>query len=432
MASGSGFSPIGDVSTPFAGTYDGGGHTIDSLCINRGSTSNIGLFGKAVGAVMKNLGVTNVNIVGMDETAPLGGYTLGCTILNCFATGSANGSYSGGLVSLASSDTIRNCYSRTAVSGTYLAGGFIQQLSYGIVEDCYSTGAATGGMSAGGFVEFVSNAPTISNCFWDTLTSALGTSAAGTGKTTAQMKTYATFDNAGWDLELESANGNNDYWDMDTSSQTVNDGYPFLSWQNGGSVALPVQMATVIVRQEGESIVLRWGTATEVDNAGWEVERRAISDFVKIGFVEGAGTSTSPKQYVFTDRSPLPAQSTSPITVSYRLKQFNRSGSFSYAQELAVLFDPDLVPRTLHLAQNFPNPFNPTTDIRYQIPEDGWVRLSVIDVLGREVVVLVSESQHAGVFQKTTFDASGLPSGMYFARLEAGGRQLLQRMVLLK
>ncbi len=80
---------------------------------------------------------------------------------------------------------------------------------------------------------------------------------------------------------------------------------------------------------------------------------------------------------------------------------------------------------------NYPNPFNPVTVIEYSLPSDAYVTLTVYDILGREVGVLVDEFQEAGTYD-TVFDASRLPSGMYFTRLEFGGQSLVQRMLLVK
>lgn len=78
---------------------------------------------------------------------------------------------------------------------------------------------------------------------------------------------------------------------------------------------------------------------------------------------------------------------------------------------------------------NYPNPFNPSTVIRFTLPQDGFVTLRVFDLLSREVATLVNEHRTAGTHQ-VLFDASVLPSGMYFYRLEAAGVSAVQKMVL--
>jgi hypothetical protein len=86
-------------------------------------------------------------------------------------------------------------------------------------------------------------------------------------------------------------------------------------------------------------------------------------------------------------------------------------------------------PATVTLSANYPNPFNPSTTISYRLPSGGQVRLSIFDILGREVSVPVRGVQQAGVHRET-FEAEGLASGVYFCRLEAGGRVLIRKMIL--
>lgn len=89
------------------------------------------------------------------------------------------------------------------------------------------------------------------------------------------------------------------------------------------------------------------------------------------------------------------------------------------------------LPREIELAQNYPNPFNPSTSISYGLPESGPATLTVIDALGRELAVLASGSQMAG-HHTVEWNASGVPSGVYFARLQASGLVLVRKMLLLK
>ena len=83
------------------------------------------------------------------------------------------------------------------------------------------------------------------------------------------------------------------------------------------------------------------------------------------------------------------------------------------------------------LGQNYPNPFNPSTTIRYELPKSSTVRLSVYDLLGREVSVLVDESRNAGVHE-TTYDAVGLSSGVYFVRMQAGSFVETKTLLLIR
>lgn len=89
------------------------------------------------------------------------------------------------------------------------------------------------------------------------------------------------------------------------------------------------------------------------------------------------------------------------------------------------------LPTEVSLSQNFPNPFNPTTSIRYQVPENTHVRLGVYDLLGRQVALLVNDTMPAGS-HTAQFDASSLSSGVYIYRIEAAGQSQSRRMTLVK
>ena len=88
-------------------------------------------------------------------------------------------------------------------------------------------------------------------------------------------------------------------------------------------------------------------------------------------------------------------------------------------------------PKEFKLEQNFPNPFNPTTKIQYQLPQDSRVTLKIYDILGSEVATLVNEEQEAG-YKEVQFTGSNIASGMYVYRLQAGDYVSTKKMMLLK
>jgi hypothetical protein len=91
----------------------------------------------------------------------------------------------------------------------------------------------------------------------------------------------------------------------------------------------------------------------------------------------------------------------------------------------------ETVPREFRLEQNYPNPFNPSTTITFELPKSSLVRLSVYDILGREVSLLVNEKRDAGA-HRVTFIASGLSSGVYFYRMQAGDFVRTRKLLLLR
>jgi len=113
-------------------------------------------------------------------------------------------------------------------------------------------------------------------------------------------------------------------------------------------------------------------------------------------------------------------------------------GAYESPFPVGVEDDLLIIPEKYSLAQNYPNPFNPVTKIKYQIPELSVVTIKVYDVLGSEIITLVNEEKPVGSYE-VEFDATGLPSGIYFYRLQAvpTGRQAgsfveTKKMVLLK
>jgi len=187
---------------------------------------------------------------------------------------------------------------------------------------------------------------------------------------------------------------------------------------------LPVELTsfTANVNNEGD-VVLNWTTATEINNHMFEIERRSNEgQYITIGYVEGFGTTTEPQEYSYTDNTVESG------TYFYRLKQIDFGGQYEYSDEIEVEVSG---PLTFALGQNYPNPFNPSTNIKYSIPQSGFVKLSVYNLIGEEVSLLVNEEVDAG-FYEVTFDASNLPSGTYFYRLQTGNTVQTKKMVLMK
>ena len=178
---------------------------------------------------------------------------------------------------------------------------------------------------------------------------------------------------------------------------------------------LPVELTFFTASITGSAVALKWHTATEVNNYGFEIERRAwkseqqtVNGWQKIGFVQGAGTSNAPKEYSYSDAT---ASSGSYV---YRLKQINVDGSFKYSQSIEVTAK---APEQYTLGHNFPNPFNPSTTIKYGLPSRSTVQLVVYNVLGQVIADLVNTEQQAGI-QSVVWNAT-VSSGLYFYQLEA-------------
>ena len=187
---------------------------------------------------------------------------------------------------------------------------------------------------------------------------------------------------------------------------------------------VPVELTSFNGDFSNNVVNLNWVTATEVNNYGFNVERKINDEsWQKITFINGHGNSNSPKNYSYTD---------SDTKVSgnyyYRLKQIDNDGTFKYSKEILITSD---LPEVFTLYQNYPNPFNPTTTIKYTIPQNDRVVIKIYNTAGQEISTLLNETQNAGTYS-VQFDASTLPSGVYFYNMQSGSFSETKKMVVLK
>jgi hypothetical protein len=188
---------------------------------------------------------------------------------------------------------------------------------------------------------------------------------------------------------------------------------------------LPVELLSFSCEVEENVVTLFWQTATETNNQGFEILRFAQNDnneWKKIGFVPGHGTTTETQHYLFTDNDAKPGK------YQYKLKQIDYDGTFEYSQVVEVEIP---FVNKFSLSQNFPNPFNSSTNLHYAIGSRQFVTLKVYDILGNEIATLVNEEKPAGKYE-VEFNAAALPSGVYFYQLQAGQFFETKKMILLK
>jgi len=196
--------------------------------------------------------------------------------------------------------------------------------------------------------------------------------------------------------------------DMDVFQGTMQDFQSKLIIPN----SLPIELSLFTASYANSRIFLNWHTETEVNDYGFEIDRKATMDspsqWNKIGFVQGSGTTNSPHKYSFID------QGLSSGRYAYRLKQIDNNGTFKYYGNAEVV----VLPQNYSLSQNYPNPFNPTTTIRYALPQNSKVKIEIFNVIGQNILNLVDGEVSAGL-QDAKWDASNVASGIYFYRLIA-------------
>ena len=188
---------------------------------------------------------------------------------------------------------------------------------------------------------------------------------------------------------------------------------------------IPVELSSFTASRVNENVVVNWITSTETNNMGFDIERRSTNNnlgWIKLGFVNGKGTTTEKSDYTFTDKNPVEGKS------YYRLKQIDFDGSYKIFNSAEVDFE---TVKEYSLSQNYPNPFNPSTEINFSIAKSGNATLTVYNILGSEVAKLVNGYMEAGK-HSVKFDANNLTSGVYFYTLKSGNFASTKKMMLTK
>ncbi|MDT3694870.1 MAG: DUF362 domain-containing protein [Ignavibacterium sp.] len=186
---------------------------------------------------------------------------------------------------------------------------------------------------------------------------------------------------------------------------------------------IPVELSAFTAYADNGSVILNWRTSTETNNYGFQVERsNDMVKFEKIAFVPGSGTTTQAKTYSYRDTALTSNEN------YYRLKQIDLNGAYSYSNIIRIDLN---LPEKFALSQNYPNPFNPRTRIKFAIPKESFVNLSIYNAVGELIFTLVAEQMKPG-FYEYEFDGSNIPSGVYLYKIKAGDYIDAKKMILAK
>jgi len=386
---GKGFETIGT----FLGTYNGKGHTIDSLYINRPAGDGLGLFRKIDDdtARVDSLGLTNIDFTGKRLVGGLT-YSIGFgTVSNCYTTGKINVKEDGGggIAKNNAFANLRNSYSRVSVTiGSYGAGGLITD-NYGSTKTSYSTGEVKGDSLIGGLIGRKDPGYTADSCFWDIETSGIDSSVGGTGLTTEEMTNDTTYLNNGWDFVCEDANGTEDTW---ARVDNMNDGYPFLAWQWEGPV--PVKNKLPDITGEDSVVVSTSPKAFNICGDSITGSTEDLLKYTEVGtytitwtYEDAEGNTTTQKQTVVVEEGEETAIS--------NLEEANIS--------------------------IYPNPAKNLLNIN---PKDNKIQLLTIsDMTGKTRVEKTNIENHR------TINLSQLNSGIYIIRIETKEGRFSSKLV---
>ncbi|MGD9487685.1 MAG: FlgD immunoglobulin-like domain containing protein [Calditrichaceae bacterium] len=198
--------------------------------------------------------------------------------------------------------------------------------------------------------------------------------------------------------------------------------------------SLPVELSSFEAVSAFNQVVLSWKTQSELENLGFNVYRARGAEpdnwtQLNEALIPGQGTYTHATDYEYVDRSVAAGE-----TYLYKLESVSVSGLRVDERTIEVAVP---VPDQYALFKNYPNPFNPTTNIRFQLPDAQNVKLAVYDIRGSLVKTVVNNQafpagEHTVTWDATDNNGSRVASGMYIYRFEAGKFSKIDKMILLK
>ena len=269
--------------------------------------------------------------------------------------------------------------------------------------------------------------------------SSISVSAFGNDATTPAKDGFANGEEFRWKIWRH---GDNKTFDANAVYQPVGgiitntnrystNGISSVSALSGPLVNQPVSLAAT-VGMSGR-VTLEWTTFGELQNKGFEVQKSPQSpdtyQTIPNSFVPGQGTTSIPHTYGFAD-----LQSSAGVWY-YRIRQIDSGGAVHNSEGIRVDvltgIHSNTVQRELMLSQNYPNPANPTTTIRFEVPFTSFISLKVYDTAGQEVAVLTDGERLAGTYS-VRFNGQKLASGTYFYRLRAGDVESTKKLLLIR
>jgi hypothetical protein len=215
---------------------------------------------------------------------------------------------------------------------------------------------------------------------------------------------------------------------------TISDGFSEFAIGGAGDNSLPVTLSAFEASLEQEAVVLRWKTESEIENLGYIMNRREkgdkewkeIATYQTNTLLVGQGNTSESTNYYFKDTSVREG-----LTYEYQLADVSYAGEIIYHNIIEIEVENLYVPKTYKLGKAYPNPFNPSTVISWQLPVTSYVKISIFNILGENVATIVSEKMSEGHYQQEWI-ADNFPSGVYYYVLQAGNFRDSKKMILIK
>ncbi len=458
-----GWSPIGgDNNLVFTGSYDGDNRTISGLYIHRPLTNYQGFFGYTLHfAEIKNIGLININIEGNVFTGGLVGKNSG-SITNCYDSGSVTGNGRiGGLVGQNESGTITECYNTGSVIGYGGTGGLVGWNESGTITECYNTGSVTGNSGIGGLVGD-NYYGTIKMCYnignliggnytgglvgWNesgTITECNSTGNVSGNNDTGGLVGYNNFGaitycyNNGSIAGLRSSGGmvgQNEFGTI-TSCYSTGSVYGnefiggFIGFHNEGTITNCYSTGNVSGNLETGGLVGQSNCAT-INYSFWDIETSGQSTSAG-----GTGKATVELKNIstFTEAGWL-----FPNVWLINTELNNGYPYLNYPNSVAnddIVIIPSL--NSIALLKNaYPNPFNPSTTLSFELSSPEIVKIDIYNVKGQLVKSLVKGSYNTGIHSMVWDgkDNKGYSScsGVYFYKMQAGKNSQTKKMMLMK
>lgn len=397
---------------------------------------------------------STATVIGSSEVGGFIGNKLSGSVYNSYSTGNVSGNqYVGGFVGH-NSNYINNCYSRgnvNSISNNDLSkfGGFVGNQSSDQIINCYSTGWVKDNSNViqndKGFAG-TNTGGSFSNCFWDVTTSQSSSSglySGISGKTTAEMANSSSIDNiylaAGWDFKGELANGSTEVWNI---GHGKNDGYPYFDWQYPTeSATLPVTLSSfTAIYSASNTVNIQWTTQSESNMIGYHVFRSQndnLNNSLRISDNKISANNISETcHYSFIDN-----ETEVNNTYYYWLQSAELDGTVEFFGPIKVLTGNNdngnpIIPIKTQLNPAYPNPFNPSTIISYDLAETNHVCIEIYNAKGQKVKQLFNKEANAGhysiVWNGTDYNNKKVASGIYFYKMQAGKYSKFNKMLLMK